>query len=595
MRQVGRYKVVRRIGRGGMAEVLEAIAVGENGFERRVAIKRLLAHHESNESFARMFVDEAHIASTLDHPNIAAVLDFGVADGLPFQVLEYVDGHDAETLRQLGVKAGVPMPVEVALHVVTEVAHALDCAHTARDATGDALGVVHRDVSPRNILVSWRGAVKLADFGIAFSKGRSAEKTRAGVAKGTPPYMAPEQLLGGDVDGRTDIFALGCVLHTLLAGRSPLSHEPNMVTLMTGAPMELDPTLPPDVVALVHKATRYAKADRFENAAAMAKAVGAALHKRLDRDAKSLVLEWLARLQELESGAVKRAPRGKLDGLFEPELVLRNTDAEIRTFHSTETDLVVSRHGESAPPPAEFRTDAILAPAAMPDTVELSVSERLATLPDDGPHAPAPHAETGDRTIRKRKRGAGVAIASAAFVGFGVVLATFAVVRGLRGESAPGDGTTTTAPAIASGAPVEVPLPTVVTTSAEPVASAPAPSLPATAHPSDHDPRGTVRGSARVTTASATVATPVPASVVSPRPAGDTGTGVLVVGGAGALRAQIFVDGSPSGFAPKTLDLPAGPHEVKLVTSDGRTLGPKAVVVTSRHTRSEPLQWRVAE
>ncbi len=297
-----------------MAEVLEAVAVGEGGFERRVAIKRILPDHATDPSFVRMFIDEARIASRLHHANVVGVLDFGIAEGIPFQILEFVDGVDAKTLAKQGHATGFPMPVEVALHVCTEIAYALHHAHEAKDENGRALGIVHRDVSPHNFLVSRDGDVKLADFGIAIARDRQ-EKTQTGHAKGKLSYMAPEQAMGGGMDARTDVFGLGCALHALLTDRSPLSDEDAMTRLLTGTALSLDRSIPEDVLAVIARAVSRSKGDRFESAASMADALGAARARRANRDGRSLLREWLAKVNV-------EAPKGKLDALFDVELVL---------------------------------------------------------------------------------------------------------------------------------------------------------------------------------------------------------------------------------------------------------------------------------
>jgi serine/threonine-protein kinase len=316
-----RYKIVRSLGRGGMAEVFEAISTGEGGFERRVALKRILEEHESNDTFTRMFRDEANIAAALHHPNIAAVLDFGILDRRPFLIVELVDGTDLGHAWTLGRDSQSPLPAEVALYVVGELARGLECAHAA--------GVVHRDVKPGNALLSYGGAVKLTDFGIAFTKGPRAERTTTGFTKGTPPYMAPEQMLAGEIDARTDVFALGCTLHFASCGRSPLSIESNVVALMRDEPMLLDSQLPPDVRAIVERATRHTKADRYATAAELAAATSEALFARGVADPQSRLVAWLAALQPR---AKAKAGPGKLDALLHPEIVFSHDELEVGCF-----------------------------------------------------------------------------------------------------------------------------------------------------------------------------------------------------------------------------------------------------------------------
>jgi serine/threonine-protein kinase len=306
-----RYLIRRKLGEGGMAEVLEAVAQGEAGFTRRVAVKRLRSGHEEDPSFSRMFLDEARIASRLHHGSIVSVLDYGVVDGTPFQILEYVDGENARALAKRGARLGKPMPLEVALYLVTELARALHYAHTLEEG-----GVVHRDVKPANILVSRTGDVKLADFGIAFATERS-ERTEAGVAKGTPGYMSPEQLLGGAVDARADVFALGCTLHALAFGDSPLATVGNAERMLRSEPLFLSEDIPDDVRAIIARAIEPLPSRRWTTAGEMADALGAVLASRLRSDAKGALLGWLGSLGE------ERAP-ATLDAMLMPEALLEN-------------------------------------------------------------------------------------------------------------------------------------------------------------------------------------------------------------------------------------------------------------------------------
>ncbi len=271
-----------------MAEVFEAEVVGELGFVRKVAIKRMLGDAAADVGAARRFIDEARIASRLHHANIVAVTDVGVLDELPFQVLELVDGSDAQ---QLMHRAGGVLPLDVALIITADVAHALDHAHRATDDGGVPLGVVHRDVKPSNVLVSWAGDVKLADFGIALARDRSA-RTETGIVAGTMGFIAPEQRTRSEVDGRADVFALGLTLHALLTGYTPLRDITVEMDLLAGTPVPLDPAIPADVRAIIARAVAPSRLDR-PSAGDFASALGGVLAPRLTRDARSLLRGFL--------------------------------------------------------------------------------------------------------------------------------------------------------------------------------------------------------------------------------------------------------------------------------------------------------------
>lgn len=216
----GRYQILELIARGGMAEVFKARLVGPRGFEKIVALKRILPGLSSDREFLTMFVDEAKITTGLTHPNIVQVYELGEDDGSLYIVMEYVDGRNLRSLMDSAGPGGLPVPV--VSFVGYEAARALEYAHRK--------GVVHRDVSPHNLLVSREGEVKLADFGIAKASLRASE-TSAGMLKGKFAYMSPEQANGLPVDGRTDIFSIGIVLYEALAGRRLFLAETDMATL----------------------------------------------------------------------------------------------------------------------------------------------------------------------------------------------------------------------------------------------------------------------------------------------------------------------------------------------------------------------------
>ena len=264
-RLAGKYELLRPLGQGGMAEVWEAVLHGDAGFRRRVAVKRMAAERVGDERLQRMFVDEARLASRLHHANLVAVIDFGVVDGIAFQVLERVDGFDVARLANWGLTAKSPMPVPIALGIAAQVAHALHAAHTAVGDDGAPLNIVHRDVSPQNVLVSRGGDVKLADFGIALWEQRT-EKTLGATARGKPTYMAPEQAMRGAIDGRADVFSLGCTLHALLTGLSPLQDENALVDLLAGVELALDAGLAAPIREVIGRAVRRDRQLRQANA-----------------------------------------------------------------------------------------------------------------------------------------------------------------------------------------------------------------------------------------------------------------------------------------------------------------------------------------
>jgi hypothetical protein len=229
-----RYRLVRTVASGGMAQVIEAVAFGHAGFERRVAIKRLLPQHARDGERRRMFFDEARIGSRMHHGGIVPIFDYGLIDGSEFMAMEYVEGLDALRAVSGSTLEIVPMPEGIALHITAEIAHALAYIHDLRDEDDRALGIVHRDVSPPNILLSWNGDVKLSDFGIALSRAPDGDDGTEGEGRFAPGgiqgklhYMAPEQARGEPVTAAADIYALGATLDALLGGgaRGPVSSE----------------------------------------------------------------------------------------------------------------------------------------------------------------------------------------------------------------------------------------------------------------------------------------------------------------------------------------------------------------------------------
>lgn len=281
-RTFGRYQMVRRIGQGGMAEVYLAEVVGLGGFRKKVAIKRLLPHYAQNERFVTMLEDEARIAAAIRHPHVAEVLDFGSVGGQHFIAMEYIDGVDLATvLRGFRLRDSL-LPLPAALYVARCVADGLNAAHALRDAEGRPQEVIHRDVSPHNILISYEGAVKLIDFGVAKAANNST-KTRSGVIKGKLQYMSPEQAQAQVLDARADIFSLGMTLYKMLTGRLPFTGQneyqvyDQILRKKPIPPRRLMPEIPERVDAIVQKALRKNRARRFQTGAEMAELLDVAL------------------------------------------------------------------------------------------------------------------------------------------------------------------------------------------------------------------------------------------------------------------------------------------------------------------------------
>lgn len=237
--EFGEYILHDRIGAGGMAEIFLATARGIAGFEKRLVIKRILPTFSGDDQFVRMFIEEAKLCVSLRHPNIVQVYDLGEIDSQYFIAMEYVDGRDLlKTLAACGKKR-IGFPTDIALYIVMEVLKGLDYAHGSRRPDGTPLGIIHRDVSPSNVLLSFEGEVKIADFGIA--KASTREKTETGILKGKFGYMAPEQVTGAPIDHRADIFAMGIVLYELLTGHRLFAGKNDLAVLERVRDAQIEP------------------------------------------------------------------------------------------------------------------------------------------------------------------------------------------------------------------------------------------------------------------------------------------------------------------------------------------------------------------
>jgi serine/threonine protein kinase len=321
---LGRYTLHRELASGGMASVFIGRLNGPVGFSRTVAIKRLHPHFAKDAEFVKMFVDEARLAARIQHPNVVSTLDVVAADGELFLVLDFVQGEALSAIARALADEGTKIPPPITTAIVLDALKGLDAAHEARDERGEMLGIVHRDISPQNILVGADGVTRLLDFGIAKASARLSS-TRDGRLKGKIPYMAPEQL-DGKVSRATDIYSIGVVLWELLAGRPLFRGETEVQTIalvqrgVSAAPSEFNLDVPPALDRICMRALSARPEDRYPSARAMAKDVD----ETLGAASSMRVSEWMASV----AGAVLEA-RAKLVAEVESGLTDANPNTDV--------------------------------------------------------------------------------------------------------------------------------------------------------------------------------------------------------------------------------------------------------------------------
>ncbi|MGZ6143987.1 MAG: serine/threonine protein kinase, partial [Myxococcales bacterium] len=267
---LGKYKLVKLIASGGMAEVYLAKQAGAAGFEKMVCLKRILPHLARDKQFVEMFLNEARLAARLDHPNIVSIFDLGEANGNYFIAMEFIDGPSLRAIHKLAAERGESLPIPEICKIVSMASGGLQYAHDLTEPDGKPLGLVHRDISPDNVLVHRNGSAKVVDFGIA-KAANSSSQTRTGTLKGKVAYMPPEQLRGEQLDRRTDVFALGVVLYELLAGKRPWEGTSEVALIgkiMTEEPeplATLRPDAPGELCTIVEKALAKDRSQRYQS------------------------------------------------------------------------------------------------------------------------------------------------------------------------------------------------------------------------------------------------------------------------------------------------------------------------------------------
>jgi|HubBroStandDraft_2_1064218.scaffolds.fasta_scaffold06681_4 serine/threonine protein kinase len=269
-----RYRVIEKLESGGMAEVFRAESEGLQGFRKQVAIKRVLPHLSSKKKFISMFLDEARLSAQLSHSNCVQVFDIGVGDSAYFIVMEFVDGANLKAVIEQLKRAGKDFPVEAAVHISLEICKGLAYAHELTDPQGVALHIVHRDMSPPNVLITKYGEVKIVDFGLAKANSQ-LEKSEPGIIKGKFSYLAPEAAMAQEVDARTDIFAVGIILWELLAGQRLFLGDTDFQTVkkvqaaVVPSISQINKKVPPELEKIIVRALARDPAQRYPTARAL--------------------------------------------------------------------------------------------------------------------------------------------------------------------------------------------------------------------------------------------------------------------------------------------------------------------------------------
>ena len=304
----GRFQLLERIASGGMADVFKARMTGEEGFEKIVAIKRILPHLATNEGFITMFVDEAKLAAQLTHNNIIHIYELGKVDAWHYIAMEYVDGKDLRSILKMGRDRAFPLAPELALFITSRIASALDYAHRRPAPDGRELNLVHRDVSPQNILISWEGDIKLCDFGVA-KAATKVGTTISGALKGKLQYMSPEQAWGKNIDRRSDIFSLGAVLFEMLAGRNLFEGDTDLNILekvragQVVPPSSVNPEISSRIDEIVARALAKEPQDRYQHASDLEKDLLSVLYSYQPSPGPADLAIYLHRLLETPPAA----------------------------------------------------------------------------------------------------------------------------------------------------------------------------------------------------------------------------------------------------------------------------------------------------
>ncbi|PTL75681.1 serine/threonine-protein kinase [Vitiosangium sp. GDMCC 1.1324] len=561
--EMGRYLLVRKLATGGMAEVFLAKTAGPMGFEKLLVVKRILPHLAEDSQFVEMFLSEAKLVARLDHPNIVQIFDFGMEADAYFIAMEYVEGPNLRSLFKRALQQGRPIPLELVVRIVCLACEGLAYAHELVDPrTGEPLGVVHRDISTDNLLVSRAGNVKVMDFGIA-KAANGGPHTRSGVLKGKLSYMAPEYLKGQPASARSDLYALGVVLYELVAGRKPFEGESDVQVMraVLDEPLvgvrELRPETPETLARIIDKALARDPAERYASC------------RELQSALDEVLFQWGQRVGMREIGQLVRE---LFPTLPSDELALAQSTPSVRSASARISTPV--RTPAPAPAPSQVPPAAVME-AARPSTAGTGFSQTIEL-------APAPPQRRAPRLW---------------LAGLSLVLLAAGVGVGWSVHTRSAPSSALPAPATPAPTPSPGPAPSAPTTAAapspesgaaaapspEPSAAAASPETSAAAAPSPES--GAVAASPEPTPAAAS---PEPGAAAPSAPEPEAGSEALM---RATLRvestppAQVRLNDKTMGRTPLALSVEPGTVRIEVSGTNGK----------ARFERTARLQLKAGE
>lgn len=565
--RLDRYELLCPLAYGGMASVWLARFGGRKGFERLVVVKMILPQYAQDPRFQEMFLDEARIASRIEHQNVARILDvgehFGEQEENTFIVMEWVDGDSLSKVVRAAEQKKQQIPAGISLRICADAAAGLHAAHVLEERDGTLLGVVHRDVSPQNILISNAGTTVLIDFGVAKARDRVSQETSAGQLKGKIRYMAPEQALGRNIDHRADVWALGAILYELFAGVPPYDGPNEVATLhklTSGArPAPLPAHLPAPVRAVIHRALSYEVEERYATAMELNLALESCLLEIGEPTTTSVVAHYTAQLLSDRKAARKRAVDTALAAAYARDAERAATSQSFAGMAVPQSALSSTPGVRSllqAPPTGhpferELGSSPSQGPMGTMGFTEAPSAASSATLGSAAMEYPPREPAMDDLARRRRFVAAAVLGVSVAAGVIGAVLIISTAI--LKSSAKDATGTATANGATQTTAPPEATDPPSLGEGAAAAATAGA-SVTAAAEPTAATPTAWL--DARVGAAPPPAATPSPAPAPAPIPAAATTTTTT---GGSFTGAATHRPAPPPAAAPRPKPPPAAP------------------------------------